>query len=463
MNTTLLYALGVGSFVLAILISIGLHELGHMVPAKKFGAKVTQYFIGFGPTVWSRKRGETEYGIKAIPLGGYVRIIGMMPPVKGHFEALRRRETESTDEKTPVVVRSSNTGLFTGLVSSAKKTEYEQIDPADEDRLFYRLPWWKKFIVMAAGPSVNIVLAFLCFLGVFALYGQRSVEVVPGPPVLAHVAKCSIGEYGTEAPTCAVADQSPAWRAGLLPGDKVLAFNGNELTSWEELTVLVADNGEAPFTLTVARADEELALTVRPKTFLRPSDSNPDETVARPYMGVAPAGQTVREKKGVGHTLVYMKDSTVETFRSFAAIPEKVKNVALAIVGVEERDPNGPVSIVGGARFSGEVAAYEPEDPANRLSWADKIAGFFMLVGTFNLFIGIFNFLPILPLDGGHMAGTLWEATKNAFARLFRRPKPAPVDIAKMLPVAYGFGIALFLLGMLLIVGDILVPIKLMG
>src|SRR3569623_916742 len=142
--TALLYTLGVVAFVVAILVSIGLHELGHMIPAKEFGGKVTQYFIGFGPTVWSRRKGETEYGVKAIPLGGYVKIVGMLPPDKEHEGIVEY----DADGNRVVKVRKSNTGLFAQLISDARAAEWETITLADEHRLFYRMAWWKKVIVM---------------------------------------------------------------------------------------------------------------------------------------------------------------------------------------------------------------------------------------------------------------------------------------------------------------------------
>src|SRR5918999_721992 len=149
--TALLYLLGVVAFVAAILASIGLHELGHMIPAKKFGGKVSQYFIGFGPTVWSKRVGETEYGLKAIPLGGYVKIIGMLPP-----GAEDLGDVQYDADGNPVLkVRKSNTGLFTQLISDARAAEWEHVKPGDEDRLFYKFAWWKKVVVMAGGPTIN--------------------------------------------------------------------------------------------------------------------------------------------------------------------------------------------------------------------------------------------------------------------------------------------------------------------
>ncbi|MDX6276546.1 MAG: hypothetical protein QOJ72_674, partial [Nocardioidaceae bacterium] len=155
---SLIYTLGVLFFVVGVVLSIALHELGHMVPAKKFGIKVTQYFVGFGNTIWSTKRGETEYGFKSIPLGGYVKLVGMLPPAK---------------DADPHEVRKTNTGLFTQLISDARNAEYEHVEDKDLDRLFYRKPWWQKLIVMAGGPTVNIVIAAVLFAIVFIGFGAE--------------------------------------------------------------------------------------------------------------------------------------------------------------------------------------------------------------------------------------------------------------------------------------------------
>lgn len=185
--TPILYTLGVVTFVVAILVSIGLHEFGHLIPAKKFGCKVPQWFIGFGPTVWSKQIGETEYGIKAIPLGGYVKIVGMLPP---GAEDLVEETTYDEDGEAVHKVRRSNTGMFTQLISDARAAEWEYVKQHDTDRLFYRLTWWKKAIVMAGGPMVNLAIAFFLFVLLFATYGNPRDEVVE--PTVAAVPACVI-------------------------------------------------------------------------------------------------------------------------------------------------------------------------------------------------------------------------------------------------------------------------------
>jgi len=212
--TALLYLLGVVAFVAAILASIGLHELGHMIPAKAFGGKVTQYFIGFGPTVWSRKKGETEYGVKAIPLGGYVKIVGMLPPDKEHAGKIEY----DADGNRVVTVRKSNTGLFAQLISDARAAEWETITAADEQRLFYRMTWWKKVVVMAGGPTVNLLIAFFIFAGLFATYGNPADEVAH--PTVSKVEACVV-PAAEDGRVCRPSDPvSPAALAGLKAGDR---------------------------------------------------------------------------------------------------------------------------------------------------------------------------------------------------------------------------------------------------
>ena len=202
--TALLTFIGIVLFVAGILISVGLHELGHMVPAKAFGMKVTQFFVGFGRTVWSTKRGETEYGIKAIPAGGFVRIIGMMPPSKN-----------IEDPTEPLRVRKANTGPIQSMVENARSAEYETIDPKDNGRLFYQKVWWKKLIVMASGPLVNVVIAFVLFGGLFMLYGANVAQTT-----VATVTDCVIpASQATADRKCEPGDQvSPAKTAGFQVG-----------------------------------------------------------------------------------------------------------------------------------------------------------------------------------------------------------------------------------------------------
>ncbi|WP_243057321.1 RIP metalloprotease [Nocardioides sp. SR21] len=450
--TGLFYLLGVLIFVVAILASIGLHELGHMIPAKRFGGKVTQYFIGFGPTVWSKQVGETEYGVKAIPLGGYVKIVGMLPP---GAEDLADEVTYDAEGNQVVKVRKSNTGMFTQLISDARAAEWELITPEDNDRLFYKMAWWKKVIVMAGGPTVNLLIAFFIFWGVFATYGQRSVEPEPGPPVIDTVSECII-PFDDEGRACTSSDPaSPAVEAGLRPGDVITSFNGTPVANWDDLRTMIRGNSDGEAVIGYERDGQELTGTTSTTVEARPT-SGTDLTLRQVgFLGVTPTSYIAVETGGPIYTLDQMGTMTVDTVKALATLPVKVWGVAEAIVGVEERKIDSPVSIVGGGRLAGETVSHE-EFPVR-----EKAVFLLMMIAGFNLFIGLFNFIPLLPLDGGHIAGALWEALRRGWARLWGRPDPGYVDVAKLLPIAYCVAASLLVMGVVLIVGDLVVPLHL--
>jgi membrane-associated protease RseP (regulator of RpoE activity) len=450
--TALLYTLGVVIFAVAILASIGLHELGHMIPAKRFGGKVTQYFIGFGPTVWSKQVGETEYGVKAIPLGGYVKIVGMLPP--GADDLVEDVEHDEDGEQV-FKVRKSNTGMFTQLISDARAAEWELVKPEDTDRLFYKMPWWKKVIVMAGGPSVNILIAFGIFAAVFATYGNAGDPTAE--TTIAEVQGCLLPAEEAEKPNRVCTDEevqqkpTPAYAAGLEKGDRIVSFNGVEISSWEQVQDLVRANGNGKAALVVERDGRELPIETATVVDLR--DIGLDEKKEVGFLGVVPEAHPTTG--GPLYTIGQMGDMTVEVAKAITTLPVKVWDVAQAIVGLKDRDPNGPVSIVGGGRLAGETAAHK------EIETQEKAVSLLMLIAGFNFFIGMFNFVPLLPLDGGHIASALWEGIRRGWAKVFRRPDPGYVDAAKLLPVAYVVASALLVMGVVLIVGDFVVPVHL--
>ena len=435
--TVLMYTLGVVLFVIGVAISIGLHEVGHMVPAKLFGVKVTQYFIGFGNTVWSTKRGETEYGVKAIPLGGFVKLIGMLPPGR---------------DADPGKIRKSNTGMFTQLISDARAAEYELVEDGDEDRLFYHKAWWKKVIVMSSGLTVNLVLAFLLFGGVFMLHG-----VPVATTTVADVSDCVIAaEPGqTETPACEPADPvTPAKMAGLQEGDRIISLNGVPTTSWDQLTKQIRANDGGEATLVVERNGERWTTTTSTVVSPRPkSPEDADRIVEVGFLGVSP--QSVLEKQGPVFVVTTMGDYTWQTVKALGEMPVKLVGVAKAAFGFAERDNNGPMSVVGASRVAGEVASNDV------VPLGDRFITLLMLLGGVNLFVGVFNLIPLLPLDGGHITGALYEAVRRGVARLFRRPDPGHFDVAKLLPVGYVMAGVILVMSVLLIYADIVAPVRL--
>jgi membrane-associated protease RseP (regulator of RpoE activity) len=430
--TMLLTVLGITLFAVGLLISIAWHELGHLSTAKLFGIRVPQYMVGFGPTLWSRHRGETEYGIKAIPMGGYIRMIGMFPPgADGRVEA-------------------RSTSPWRGMIEDARTAAYEELQPGDEDRLFYTRKPWKRVIVMFAGPFMNLVLAVAIFFGVAMTFGfsTQTTEV-------AGVQKCVIAQ-SAERDTCAAGDPvSPAHAAGLLPGDRIVAFDGEPVKDWPTLSERIRAT-IGPATVTVVRDGEEKVLRATlAQNMVAKKDADgqivPGEFVPAGYLGFA--ARTEILPLTFTESADRMGDMIGNGAEALVALPSKVPDLWDAAFGDGERKDDSPVGVVGAARISGEVMALDA--PAQNV-----VAMFLMLLAGFNLSLFLFNMLPLLPLDGGHIAGALWESVRRKVARLFRRPDPGPFDVAKLMPVAYVVAGIFICFTLLVLVADIVNPVK---
>lgn len=429
--TAVIYALGVILFALGVIVSIALHEVGHMVPAKRFGVKVTQFFVGFGTTVWSVRRGETEYGLKSIPLGGYVRLVGMLPPAP---------------DEDPHEVRRTNTGLFTQLASDARAVEYEHVTDADMDRLFYRLPTWKKVVVMAGGPMMNVVIAVVLFTIVIMGFGTEQ----PTTTVRA-VSDCAISD--TEAGR-ACTDQdpvAPAARAGLEPGDVITTIDGQQVTSWEQMTRLIRARGDQQIAVGYTRGGVAQTVEVTPSVVARADLDDPDTEVKVGFLGVSPASAV--ERGGPGDVVDVLGQYVTGTAEAIVHLPVRMIDVTKAAFG-GERSADSPIGVVGASRLSGELVTYD--DP----SWSERGARLLTLLAGLNMFLALFNLVPLLPFDGGHIAGALWEAMRRGWARLRRRPDPGFVDVAKALPVSYAVGTLLVVMSVILVYVDIVNPVR---
>ncbi|MET9363989.1 site-2 protease family protein [Streptomyces sp. NPDC006632] len=431
--TILLTVLGIALFAVGLLISIAWHELGHLSTAKLFGIRVPQYMVGFGPTIWSRKKGDTEYGIKAIPAGGYIRMIGMFPPgADGRIEA-------------------RSTSPFRGMIEDARAAAFEELQPGDEDRLFYTRKPWKRVIVMFAGPFMNLILAVAIFLSVLMGFGMAAETTQ-----VAGVQKCVIAQT-EHRDTCKAGDKtSPAQAAGLKVGDKIVAFDGKPVKDWSDLSDRIRET-IGPATVTVERAGQQVTLhATLAKNMVAKKDADgqavPDQYVPAGYLGFSPKSEI--KPLTFGESVDRMGDMVENGVHSIVALPGKIPDLWNAAFDGGERKADSPVGVVGAARLSGEVLNLDA--PTQSI-----IATFLFLLAGFNLSLFLFNMLPLLPLDGGHIAGALWESLRRTVARILKRPDPGAFDVAKLMPVAYVVAGIFICFTLLVLVADVVNPVKL--
>jgi membrane-associated protease RseP (regulator of RpoE activity) len=403
--------LGVVAFVVGILVSVMIHEAGHMVTAKHFGAKVTEFFVGFGPKLWSFKRGETEYGFKAIPAGGYVKIIGM--------------------------------------------TDLEAIAPEDEPRAFYRKPAWQRAVTLSAGSFMHLVIGVLLFWLAFGVFGNPVSDSTK--PVLGSVIAC-VPAVATD-PCTKTSPASPALVAGLKAGDRVLAVDGKKVAVWSDVTDAIRARPGQPVTLLLERGGSTVTATLTTKAVLRSDIKDPSKKVTVGAVGVSPLLTYTQARQGpvkaLGSSLSMTGQTITSGFTAILKLPAKIYQVGQVVFGDAKRDPNGAIGVVGISRISGDVAQSGDLTPSGR------IATILMLLAGFNVFVGVFNMFPLLPLDGGHVAVLAYERARAAIFRRRGEPEPPRPDMNKLLPLVYVVFVAFVAMTVLLVAADILKPIQL--
>ncbi len=416
----MMFWLGVFIFAVGIMVSVCLHEAGHMVTAKGFGMKVTHYFAGFGPTLWSFRRGETEYGIKAIPAGGFVKIVGMTP-----LE--------------------------------------DDIPAEDQPRAFWRQATWKRTIVLVAGSTTHFLLAIAIFFLAALTTGlpnpaAATFDAQKAAPVIGQVARCVIPGYDVNAKLelrgCRAGDPAgPARVAGLRAGDRVVSVAGTPITTYGEFVKAVRASPAGPTPLRYVRDGGTRSATIDLVATRRPpltGKSTKLQTVSAIGVSVE-APPTINHYSALaapGAAVTFTGTTVKQTFSAIGAFPQKIPNLIDAIGG-KPRDPNGPVSVVGASRIGGQAA--ELNLPII----------FLALLGGLNVFIGVFNLFPLLPLDGGHVAVIWFERVRSFVAARRGRPDPGRVDYNKLLPLTYLVILLFGGLTVLTLAADIVNPIRL--
>jgi len=376
--------LGIVAFVVALLFSVMVHEFGHYITARKYGMWVSEFFVGFGKRIWSVQRGETEFGVKAIPAGGYCKIEGMSP----------------TDE----------------------------MPEGQQDRAFYKASSGKKLVVLGAGSFLHFVLGFVLLFTLFAGIGTNQVlpvinEVVPN---------------------------SAAQAAGIQAGDEVVSINGKKVTEWYKDVEVIRQSQGKELRLVLDRNGEQISVTAS----ARMTDIDGTKRYVLGIVndiGLKRSGLLASIKNSATVTQGFL----VESVKSLGKLPEKIPALWGATVRGEERDANGLVGVVGVARVSGEAVG------SDKLTPMERLATFVLIVASLNIFVGVFNLLPILPLDGGHMAVAIADSIRAFFARLRGRPRPAPIDVTVLTPITMVVFFVLATLTLLLLVADVINPVTL--
>ena len=405
--------IGVLVIVVGLLISVALHECGHMIPAKKFGVYVPEFAVGFGPQIFGVKKGETTYSLRAILLGGYVRLVGMFAPARDGVKTTNRRGKPT-------------------LAQEAREASMEEIPEGYASRAFYLLHPAQKIIVMISGPLVNLFLSIL-FLSI-ALVGI-------GIPK----ASLTLSEVPQQLTTQGVTVDAPAYAAGIRAGDRITGVNGSAVSSWEQMRQSIAGS-QGSIDIDYLRNGQLFHVNVDP---LRSGDN----------VSIGVIAGTEYQAASVGTVVSTVGETFTGTVSVVARLPIALWDVGRSIFTGAPRDSGGVMSVVGIGRIAADATSSDVT--ASSGGWMRSAALLLSILASLNMALFVFNLLPFPPLDGGHIVPAIYEWIRRGFARVRGREVPPPVDTARLMPLTYTMGTILVAMTVLLMIADIVVPISL--
>ena len=402
----MMFATGIVLFALAILISVALHECGHMWIARATGMKVRRYFVGFGPTLWSTRRGETEYGLKAVPLGGFCDIAGM----------------------TPV----------------------EDLAPDEGDRAMYKQKTWKRAAVLFAGPAMNFVICLVLIYVIALVWGLPNLH----PPTQAIVGETAcVAPEVTPGKVGNCTGPGPAALAGIRAGDVVVKVGDTKVSNFEEMAAAVRKlHGTVPVVVERDGTPTTVYVDVTPtQRFVSDGQGGQPSAATVGAIGVGAVRQTPTHynvASAIPATVVFAADLTGEVGKALVTIPTKVGALVHAIGG-GQRDPQTPISVVGASIIGG--------DTVDHGLWV----AFWFFLAQLNLILGAINLVPLLPFDGGHIAIAVYEKIRNLVRSARGRVAAAPVNYLRLMPATYV--VLVFVVGYMLltVTADLVNPIRL--
>jgi membrane-associated protease RseP (regulator of RpoE activity) len=379
----MMWVIGATLFALAILSSVALHECGHMWVARATGMKVRRYFVGFGPTLWSTRRpnklGHTEYGVKAVPLGGFCDIAGM--------------------------------------------TSIDEIAPEDRPYAMYKQKTWKRVAVLVAGPGMNFVIGLILIYAIAVIWGLPNLQ--PPPAVVGQTA-CVASDL-TKGKSDECMGPGPAALAGIKPGDTVVKVGDKPVATFEDMAAAIRPL-DGPTPVVVLRDGKEITTVVdvtRTGRWLKNSDTAPSNVGAIGVRAAEPPGLTqYNPLTAIPGTFAFTGDLSVELAKSLAKIPTKIGALVHSIGG-GERDPETPISVVGATIVGG--------DAVDHGLWV----AFWFFLAQLNFVLGAINLIPLLPFDGGHIAVAVFEKIRNMIRSARGMVAAAPVNYLKLMPVTY--------------------------